>query len=36
MLFKLIETTYNSEWEYLSRDTFNLEVRRKEEATEVG
>lgn len=36
VLFKLIEITYKSEWEYLSLDIFNLEVRRKEEATEVG
>lgn len=36
MLFKLIEITCKSEWEYLSLDMFNLEVRRKEEEREVG
>lgn len=36
VLFKLIEITCKSEWEYLSLDMFNLEVRRKEEEREVG
>lgn len=36
VLFKLIDITCKNEWEYLSLDAFSLEVRKKEEATEVG